>query len=223
MPRRFSPSAEKPAARRLPQPRKRPIQSRSQALVDAIEQACLRILDAEGAQALTVQRIAEVSGATVGSIYQYFPNKDAIVALVYERMLQAEAECVFTEKIRVSRLPLVEALREIFANSIRVELKLHRLNGEFHQRYLRNLQLGLYCGSFATAEDYINSTWLEFLKLHEDEVTAPDRHVAAYLLGMGLRAIICKTLEEDPALLEQPRFLDGLMHMALGVIKPQTP
>lgn len=220
--RRKPPSsvAETPGTRRLPRPRKQPSQSRSRALVDAVVEACLRILDAEGPQALTVQRIAEVSGATVGSIYQYFPNKDAIVALVYERMLHEEAERVLAEKARVRGLPLIDALREIFANTIRVELRLYRLNGEFHLRYQRDLQLGLHCGPYASSRDYVDSTWLAFLKLYEGEITAPDWEMAAYLLGMGLRAVVCTALEDDTARLEQPAFLDGLVAMALGVLKP---
>ena len=75
----------------LPQPRKLPVQTRSKALVDAIAEACLRILDKEGEEALTVNRIAEVSGATVGSIYQYFPNKESMIAAVYERLLDQES------------------------------------------------------------------------------------------------------------------------------------
>lgn len=207
-------------ARRLPQPRKLPSQSRSRALVEAVVEACLRILDTEGAQALTVQRVAEVSGATVGSIYQYFPNKDAIIGLVCERVLQEEAARVDLAKPRVRNLPLADALREIVANTIRVELRLHRLNGAFHQRYQRDLQLGLRCGPFSSSRDYVEGTWLEFLRLYAPEVTAPDWQSAAYLLGMGLRAVVCKTLEDDAARLTQPEFLDGLVHMALGAIKP---
>ena len=70
--------------RELPALRKRPNQSRSRALVDAVAEACMRILDEGGEEALTVARIAEVSGAAVGSIYQYFPNKDAILLAVME-------------------------------------------------------------------------------------------------------------------------------------------
>jgi AcrR family transcriptional regulator len=49
-------------------------------------------LEKEGEDALTVNRIAEVSGAAVGSIYQYFPNKESMIAAVYERLLDQESE-----------------------------------------------------------------------------------------------------------------------------------
>ena len=95
----------------LPTPRKRPNQSRSRALVDAVAEACLRILDEQGEDALTVARIAEVSGAAVGSIYQYFPSKDAIVALLYERVLDEEAVQLLLLRERLVGMPLKTALR----------------------------------------------------------------------------------------------------------------
>ena len=119
----------------LPALRKRPSQSRSRALVEAVEQACLRILDESGEDSLTVARIADVSGVAVGSIYQYFPNKDAIIALLYERVLDQEAEQLLRVRERLRGVPLKSALREILGNIVRVETRLFKLNKAFHLRY----------------------------------------------------------------------------------------
>ena len=77
------------------------------------------------------QRIAEVSGAAVGSIYQYFPNKDAIVAMLYERVLDQESEQLLVMRERLAGVPLAAALRETLANIIRIELRLFKLNRPF--------------------------------------------------------------------------------------------
>ncbi len=207
---------------RLPRPRKTPTQARSRALVEAVVEAARRILDGEGAAALTMQRIADVSGATVGSIYQYFPGKDAIVALVCERELEAAAAQAHASTERLRRLPLAAALREILANTIRVERRLSALDREFHLRHYADLQLGMRFGDFSSADDYVNATWMAFLQLYSDEVTARDRHAVAYALGMGLRAVVRAALEDDPARLAQPAFLDVLVDMALGAIRPRA-
>ncbi|MDI1481336.1 TetR/AcrR family transcriptional regulator [Polyangium sp. y55x31] len=60
-------------------PRKLPQQRRSQALVSAVIEAAVRILKLGREEALTTRRVAEIAGASVGSLYQYFPNRDAIV------------------------------------------------------------------------------------------------------------------------------------------------
>lgn len=66
-----------------PQPdissRKRPRQSRSTGLVDAILEAAVQVLATEGADRFTTTRVAERAGVSVGSLYQYFPNKAAIL------------------------------------------------------------------------------------------------------------------------------------------------
>ena len=59
--------------------RKKPRQARSNDLVAAILQAALQVLAREGAQRFTTTRVAERAGVSVGSIYQYFPNKAAIL------------------------------------------------------------------------------------------------------------------------------------------------
>jgi AcrR family transcriptional regulator len=77
------------------EPRKTPIQGRSKATCDAVLEAAARILEEEGRAALTTNRIAERAGVSVGSLYQYFPGKEAIVA----------------ELIRGMRRDMVELLR----------------------------------------------------------------------------------------------------------------
>jgi AcrR family transcriptional regulator len=60
-------------------PRKRPRQARSEQLVAAILEAAVRVLEREGAARFTTARVAERAGVSVGSLYQYFPNKQAIL------------------------------------------------------------------------------------------------------------------------------------------------
>ena len=59
--------------------RKKPSQTRSTQLVQAILQAAARVLVRDGAHRFTTARVAEAAGVSVGSLYQYFPNKEAIL------------------------------------------------------------------------------------------------------------------------------------------------
>jgi AcrR family transcriptional regulator len=60
-------------------PRRQPVQVRSNQLVAAILTAAVRVLEREGAPRFTTIRVAEEAGVSVGSLYQYFPNKQAIL------------------------------------------------------------------------------------------------------------------------------------------------
>lgn len=80
-------------------PRKTPIQARSAATVDAISKAAVQVLLAEGGRRLTTTRVAERAGVSVGTMYQYFPHKQALLyALVQQHMAEYveafEAACL---------------------------------------------------------------------------------------------------------------------------------
>ncbi|HBK47282.1 MAG TPA: TetR family transcriptional regulator [Xanthomonadaceae bacterium] len=62
------------------QARKQPLQSRSRATVEAIREACIQVLLAEGLSRTTTTRVAERAGVSVGSLYQYYPNRGAMLA-----------------------------------------------------------------------------------------------------------------------------------------------
>lgn len=66
-------------------PRKQAKQQRSKATVDTILEAAARILEDKGFDGLTTNAIAERAGVSIGSCYQYFPSKEAIVATLIER------------------------------------------------------------------------------------------------------------------------------------------
>jgi AcrR family transcriptional regulator len=66
-------------------PRKTPRQARAQATVEAIIEAAARIIETHGLQALTTNRIAETAGVGIGSLYQYFPAREAILTALITR------------------------------------------------------------------------------------------------------------------------------------------
>lgn len=84
-----------PAASPSPlKPRKQPVQARSAATVDAIFEATIQVLLAHGHQKLTTTLVAERAGVSVGSLYQYYPNKQALLAATIERHLRHIVESV---------------------------------------------------------------------------------------------------------------------------------
>lgn len=206
---------------RLPAPRKLPSQSRSRSLVTALIEACIQILESEGADALTVNRLAEVSGVAIGSIYQYFPNKEAVVSVAFNHILHEEAStAVPALRQRVTGMDARGALSEILRNMVRVELRLYRLHREFHLRYHPELQVGMRLGPYESSQQYIDDAWLPFVELYAPTLNPAHREMSAYMLGMGLRATIRQALEDAPERVEEESFFDCLLAMALAVIDP---
>jgi AcrR family transcriptional regulator len=65
--------------------RRRPKQRRARQTVDAILEAVVKLLKRSGSRAITTNRIAEVAGVSIGSVYEYFPDKRAIFAALHQR------------------------------------------------------------------------------------------------------------------------------------------
>ena len=65
--------------------RKAPLQQRSREMVDRILDAATRVFTARGYHKTTTNHVAEEAGASIGSLYQYFPNKDSLLAGIAER------------------------------------------------------------------------------------------------------------------------------------------
>ena len=75
-------------------PRKRPRQARATVTVEAILEATIQVLLAEGLHRLTTTRVAERAGVSVGTMYQYFPNKQALLYALNQHYLERVAEQV---------------------------------------------------------------------------------------------------------------------------------
>jgi len=78
------------------QPRKRPLQARATVTVDAIFEATIQVLLVDGPHRLTTTRVAARAGVSVGTMYQYFPHKQALLYALNERYLDNLAQQVET-------------------------------------------------------------------------------------------------------------------------------
>jgi len=110
--------------------RRRPRQRRALETVEAILDSVTRVLKREGAEAITTNRIAEVAGVSIGSVYQYFPDKRAILVALHERHI-AEVDRMIESKLvenaAASLEGLVRALIEAMIDAHAIDPELHEL------------------------------------------------------------------------------------------------
>src|ERR1700704_3667811 len=111
------------APRPATKPRKNASQERSRATVDALVEATARILVREGFDKASTNRIAEVAGVSVGSLYQYFPSKEALVAALIDRHNQEVMHAVQGELAEAVNLPIEQAVRKLVSAAV----KAHRI------------------------------------------------------------------------------------------------
>jgi AcrR family transcriptional regulator len=95
------------------EPRKTPVQARAAVTVEAISEATIQVLLSHGADRLTTTRVAERAGVSVGTLYQYFPNKKSLLFAVLENHLDKVAAAVETASEQARHKPLREMMREV--------------------------------------------------------------------------------------------------------------
>lgn len=202
-------------------PRRKPQQARSRELVRAIAMACERILAEEGAAALTTNRIAEVAGVNIGSLYRYFPNKEAVIAEVYELQLQdlaAQYEDAW-EAAQGGPGPrsLGDAVCAHIAGNAAMHQRLLRIDETFYRAYQRDFDLGeRHSERFDRTFLEQAERWLrDQLELHRDEVVVDDLDMAAFIVARSVAGALRSAARDQPSRLADPAFMDALERMAL--------
>jgi len=110
--------------------RREPKQPRARQTADAVLAAAVRVLKREGYSALTTNRIAEVAGVSIGSLYQYYPDKSAIFEALHQRHINEIdriVEGTLVEHAASSLDALIRALVEAMVNAHAADPELHDL------------------------------------------------------------------------------------------------
>jgi len=103
-------------------PRKKPIQSRSIATYDAILDAAAQVLAIEGYPASTTNKIADKAGASIGSVYEYFPSKESIFAALIERTDQHTMDSIIENFVSIDQLSPKQFLEAVLISRIEAAL-----------------------------------------------------------------------------------------------------
>ncbi|TNF27225.1 MAG: TetR/AcrR family transcriptional regulator, partial [Deltaproteobacteria bacterium] len=114
------------------QPRKKAQQFRSKETVKAIIQAATYILQDEGVKGFNTNKIAKKAGVSIGSLYQYFPNKDSISSMLFENFFETQIEIVTRNIMQVKKWSQLE--EKIF--DLVKELSDYRLSDQMINRPL---------------------------------------------------------------------------------------
>src|SRR5262245_30342685 len=166
-------------------PRKEASQERSRATVDTLIAATARILVKEGFDKASTNRIATVAGVSVGSLYQYFPSKEALVAAVIERHQQELAQAVRGELAHAVNQPVKKGVRALVAAAVkahRIDPKLHRVLAEQIPRVGKLEKVETF-----NRENY--SLFQAYLESHRDEIRAIDLGLAAFVCVTSIEAL----------------------------------
>ena len=201
--------------------RKTPSQTRALRTVDTLFEAATRILASEGEAGFTTNRIAERAGFSIGTLYQYFPSKEAIVVALVRRHRD--------RVLRELDVMLDRCVRGEYGTEHALRLYLRHLidgfgRGQKAQRLLARLgwQLDAPAAIVAAMDDGAERIRAALVRLNDPELPVPDEPTLYMATRAVIGAVRSAAVEESP-MLDDPRFEEALFRMVWGLLhRPST-
>jgi AcrR family transcriptional regulator len=197
-------------------PRKRPRQTRSKETVETILAATARILIKLGFDGLTTNAVADQAGVSIGSLYQYFPNKQALVAALIERRLDEKNANTHRELARVAQQPFPEAVRTM----IRMTIENYAQSPELSRVLIEQVPRVGRMARIAELHQGTLHLVAALLEARKHELAVRDPEMAAFVLVASIEAIAQRAALFQPARLSDPALIDEATAMVtryLGV------
>ena len=198
------------------QPRKKPIQERSRATVEAILEGTIRVLLDEGFETLTTTRVAEVAGVGVGTLYQYFPAKESLLFALLEREMSALEE----ELLGALGATENESLEARVTATIDALLRHKRAHAEL------GVVLQAHMPRFdgirvvrATVRRIVSAFAVMIRPSLPARMDDAEVQLVAMMVATAVQGAIDGALDLSAATLRRPAFREALMRLVLGYLR----
>ena len=182
--------ARKPATN----PRKSASQARSRQTVEALLEATARVLIKEGYDKTSTNKIAAVAGVSIGSLYQYFPTKEALVAAVIDLHMHEMFGVVRDALVKVTTRPIEVAAREL----VSVMIEAHRVNPKLHRILVEQTPRTGQLENVEAVEREAYELVRAYLEAHRDELDVADTSLAAFVCVTAVEALTHAAVVRPP-------------------------
>jgi AcrR family transcriptional regulator len=200
--------------------RKQPQQARSKATVTAVLDATIRILDREGPDAATTTRVAEVAGISIGTLYQYFSHRDAILDALQDREFERAMELM--ERV-LGAAGTVGPARDVAREVIRGLLALYAEAPALH-RVLALEGLRVTPAHRVHAFDMrVIAVVRTFLSTSSLPIRRKNLDAAAFVVFQSVRASMLARMLEQPPGLDDDTLAEELTDMVLRYLVADSP
>ena len=195
--------------------RKSPRQARSRATVQAILEAAARVFVEDGLEGATTNRIAVVAGVSVGSLYQYFPNKESLVqALLVSHVADAEAR-----RPRALRGPELLTLRERLRIAIGWHLEVHAADPALHEMLTNAAPRLLGADVLREFKSTYHRVMRAVLEPYAAELRPRNLDLAAFVVAECMEALTHGAVLHHPELLDRAELVDEMTELLAGYLE----
>ena len=197
-------------------PRKSPAQERSRFTVEQIVQAATQVFSERGYAGATTNHIAERAGVSIGSLYQYFPNKEAILVTLAKRHVEIAGNLLMG---LVAERNLIETdLTEVLRPFIQATLELHTGNPRLNYVILSEAVWSAEAMEqvHALEDQFIDQLALT-LDTHRQVSVKNSRH-AAYIVVHAIKNLAHEFVIHPPAGMSEKAFVEEMVELVGGYL-----
>lgn len=189
--------------------RKAPRQQRSRATVDAILTATAQVLVERGYDKATTNEIARRAGVSIGSLYQYFPNKEALVSALCERHMQHITGELVRRMADTRDLPLSRALHGL----IKLLLEHHAEEPEVHRVLIEQVPRLSGFERLAEVNRFLVQAITHDLQRREERLRPKNLELAAFVLVHSVQAVTHAAVLDRPEALDDDALADEIVDL----------
>ena len=206
------------ARKPLTNPKKQASQPRAKATVDALLEATAHILVKDGYDHASTNRIAAIAGVSIGSLYQYFPSKEALVAAVVDRHMEEMMDVLRQALVTVMAQPVKTATRKL----VKTMIDVHRVDPKLHRVLVEQIPR---VGRLENVEALDRESLLlvrAYFEAHRDELDVPDLDTAAFICVMTVEALTHAAVMQRPETLTDDKveaFVDEVTRLVVGYLR----
>jgi AcrR family transcriptional regulator len=199
--------------------RKEPRQARSQATVDAILTATARVLVRDGYDRASTNRVAETAGVSVGSLYQYFPTKEALVAALIDRHMTQMTSLLETNIDELRDAPLAVATRAL----VKLMLAAHAQNPRLHKIFTEQVPRMGRMSRFYEIERRMGERIRAYLEGHAKELRTKNLDLSVFIVVCVVEALTHMTVVDHPGRFDEEELTDEITSLVLRYVMKDPP
>jgi AcrR family transcriptional regulator len=199
--------------------RKEPRQARSQATVDALLTATARVLVRDGYDRASTNRVAETAGVSVGSLYQYFPTKEALVAALIDRHMTQMTALLETNIDDLRDAPLAVATRAL----VNLMLAAHAQNPRLHKIFTEQVPRMGKMSRFYEIERKMAERLRAYLDGHESELRTKNLDLSVFIVVCVVEALTHMTVVDHPGRFDEEELAEEITSLVLRYVMKNPP
>lgn len=197
--------------------RKRPQQERSRQMVATLLDATARCIAERGLDGTTTPVIAEMAGVSVGSLYQYFDDRESLIEALVEKLAGDIA-------MALKRLPMDEAtsLRDMVGMAIRFGFSMmHSSNGLYLELTRNWHRMPTRRVADVLQQHFLELARVYFLK-HYREHPIENLQVRIFIIANSTLFTMVRLVSEENAMIKEDAVAEGLTQMIVGFLEAGT-